>query len=66
MGPAYYSSSVNIYLSGPSELFGQVILLAGYFPCRLGGVLGLAPWVWKWQVPIMVCCELPTLPGTGG
>lgn len=43
MGPAYYSSSVDSYLAGPSELFGQVILLAGYFPCRLGGVWGWLP-----------------------
>ncbi|KAJ8789275.1 hypothetical protein J1605_021802 [Eschrichtius robustus] len=28
MGPAYYSSSLDIYLAGPLELFGQVILLA--------------------------------------
>ena len=28
MGPAYYSSSLDVYLAGPLELFGQVILLA--------------------------------------
>lgn len=28
MGPAYYFSSLDIYLSGPLELFAQVILLS--------------------------------------
>lgn len=37
MGPAYYSSSLDIYLAGPLELF------AGYFACGLGGVWGWLP-----------------------
>lgn len=40
MGPAYYSGTLDIYLSGPLKLFGQVILLVG-LGAFLVGCLGV-------------------------